>query len=128
MPTPAPETLAARQFAIDLQRTQRFPSLLVRKQRRMSASPFAFLRGAAPLFYEILAEVPEFREGPDGDGWIVGDLHLENFGAYGPARPVGADTDKRAAAFNLDDFDDAIRGPWRWDLLRLLTSLILAGR
>lgn len=128
MATPVPETFAARQITIDRDRTQRFPSLLVRKQRRMSTSPFAFLRGSAPLFYEILAQAPELAEGPDGDGWLVGDLHLENFGVYGPARPVGGAADKRAAAFNLNDFDDAIRGPWRWDLLRLLTSLILAGR
>ncbi len=123
-----PEALAARQVAVDRERTSRFPSLLAQKQRRMSASPFAFLRGAAPLFYEIIAQDPEFGGGPEGEGWLVGDLHLENFGAYAPARPASAGVDKRAAAFNLNDFDDAVRGPWRWDLLRLLTSLILAGR
>jgi uncharacterized protein (DUF2252 family) len=128
MASPSPEALAVRQVAIDRERTRRFPSLLARKQRRMSASPFAFLRGAAPLFYEIIGQAPELGEGPDGEGWIVGDLHLENFGAYGPARPASAAVDKRAAEFNLNDFDDAVRGPWRWDLLRLLTSLILAGR
>jgi uncharacterized protein (DUF2252 family) len=128
MATPSPEALAARQFAIDSERTRRFPSLLAHKLKRMSTSPFAFLRGAAPLFYEIIAQAPELAEGPGGEGWIVGDLHLENFGAYSPARITGAVADKRAAAFNLNDFDDAVRGPWRWDLLRLLTSLILAGR
>ena len=128
MPSPDPEALAARQVALDRERTRRFPSLFAQKQRRMSASPFAFLRGAAPLFYEIIAQAPELAAGPEGQGWIVGDLHLENFGAYGPARPGSTDVDKRAAAFNLNDFDDAVRGPWRWDLLRLLTSLILAGR
>lgn len=128
MPSPDPEALAAHQVAVDRERTSRFPSLLAQKRRRMSASPFAFLRGAAPLFYEIIAQAPELGAGPDGEGWIVGDLHLENFGAYGPARVASAGVDKRAAAFNLNDFDDAVRGPWRWDLLRLLTSLILAGR
>ena len=128
MLTPSPEALALRQVALDRERTRRFPSLLARKRSRMSASPFAFLRGAAPLFYEILEQAPELAAGPAGEGWIVGDLHLENFGAYSPARSAGAAVDKRAAAFNLNDFDDAVRGPWRWDLLRLLTSLILAGR
>jgi uncharacterized protein (DUF2252 family) len=128
MPAPSPELLAARQFAADRERTQRFPDLLARKHSRMLRSPFAFLRGAAPLFYEILAESPELGAGPGGDGWIVGDLHLENFGVYSPVRPPGAGVDKRGALFNLNDFDDAVVGPWRWDLLRLLTSLILAGR
>ena len=126
MPPLSPEALAARQLELDRERTRRFPSLLSRKQGRMSASPFAFLRGAAPLFYEILAQVPELADGPAGEGWLAGDLHLENFGAYSPARSAGVD--KRAAAFNLNDFDEAVRGPWRVDLLRLLTSLILAGR
>jgi len=126
MPLPNLEALAARQLELDRERTRRFPSLLLRKQSRMSASPFAFLRGAAPLFYEILEQVPELAEGPAGEGWLAGDLHLENFGAYSPARSAGVD--KRAAAFNLNDFDEAVRGPWRIDLLRLLTSLILAGR
>ena len=128
MPTPSPEALAARQCALDRERTQRFPSLLARKQKRMSASPFAFLRGAAPLFYEVLEQAPELGAGPEGEGWIVGDLHLENFGAYARVRALGAAADKRAVAFNLNDFDDAVQGPWRWDVLRLLTSLILAGR
>ncbi len=126
MPLANPEALAARQLELDRERTRRFPSLLTRKQARMSESPFAFLRGAAPLFYEILEQVPELAEGPAGEGWLAGDLHLENFGAYSPARAAGVD--KRAAAFNLNDFDEAVRGPWRIDLLRLLTSLILAGR
>lgn len=48
----------------------------------MLASPHAFLRGAAPLFYEILAARPDLAAGPPGEGWIVGDMHLENVGAY----------------------------------------------
>lgn len=94
----------------------------------MAASPLGFLRGSAPLFYEILAARPELAEGPDGDGWIVGDAHLENFGAY---RVRGSDSDgdeKKPSTFDLNDFDDAVQGPWRWDVLRLTTSLLLAGR
>jgi len=93
----------------------------------MTTSPLAFLRGAAPLFYELLAEHPSLAEGPRGKGWIVGDLHLENFGAY---RPNPTDDAEHApdATFNLNDFDDAIIGPWRIDVLRLTTSLLLAGR
>ena len=95
----------------------------------MLSSPLAFLRGNAPLFYEILAESPELAAGPGDEGWIVGDAHLENFGAFqtlvldpsgGPAR--------KTATFDLNDFDEAVRGPWRWDVLRLATSVILASR
>lgn len=133
-----PGALADRQLTLDRQRTSRFPDLFVRKLQRMSASPLAYLRGAAPLFFEILAERPELAEGPAGEGWIVGDMHLENFGAYRPdplgaAEPTsareGAGAKKnRVVRFDLNDFDDAIIGPWRLDVLRLTTSLLLGGR
>ena len=122
------DDLAAKQLASDTANTKRFPSLLARKLTRMSTSPLAFLRGAAPLFYELLAEHHELAEGPAGEGWLVGDLHLENFGAY---RPDSLDDDsakKRTAVFDLNDFDDALIGPWRLDVLRLTTSLLLGGR
>jgi uncharacterized protein (DUF2252 family) len=124
-----PQQLAERQLEIDRGRTLRLPELQARKLTRMSASPLAFLRGAAPLFYEILKARGELARGPEGEGWLVGDAHLENFGAYSPdaSRPPGI-TGKRAAVFDLNDFDEAVRGPWRWDVLRLSTSLILAGR
>jgi uncharacterized protein (DUF2252 family) len=124
-----PQRLAERQLEIDRERTQRLPELLGRKLTRMSASPLAFLRGAAPLFYEILRAREDLAQGPEGEGWLVGDAHLENFGAYSPnaSRDPGA-TGKRAAVFDLNDFDEAVPGPWRWDVLRLATSLILAGR
>jgi uncharacterized protein (DUF2252 family) len=125
-----PLALARRQFAIDRAKTSRFPALLDHKFSRMTASPLAFLRGAAPLFYEILAAHPSLAEGPRGKGWLTGDLHLENFGAYRPL-PLALSGDKHEhdeVAFDLNDFDDAAIGPWRIDVLRLTTSLILAGR
>ncbi len=96
----------------------------------MAPSPLAFLRGAAPLFYEILERVPVLAEGPAGEGAIVGDLHLENFGAFRPdpgkrRRHKNTEAD---AVFDANDFDDCAIGPWRFDLLRLTTSLILGGR
>src|SRR5438105_4410516 len=51
---------------------------------------------------------------------ICGDAHLSNFGFYAtPARDL---------AFDLNDFDETLPGPWEWDLKRLAASLILAGR
>jgi len=130
----APGALADRQLAVDRERTKRFPDLFVRKLQRMSSSPLAYLRGAAPLFFEILAARPELASGPAGEGWIVGDMHLENFGAYrtdplGAAESGDATAKKnRSVRFDLNDFDDAIVGPWRFDVLRLTTSLLLGGR
>jgi uncharacterized protein (DUF2252 family) len=131
-----PDALAERQLTLDRARTKRFPDLFVRKLQRMSASPLAYLRGAAPLFYEILAARPELAAGPAGEGWTVGDMHLENFGAYRPdslgssGSATGASSEKkqRVVRFDLNDFDDAIVGPWRLDVLRLTTSLLLGGR
>lgn len=126
--------LAEEQLKRDEGRTANFPMLMRRKMDRMSASPLAFLRGSAPLFYELLKANDDLGHGPSGEGWIVGDLHMENFGAY---RPDGFDdssmpTDKAAAkrpvVFDLNDFDDTIIGPWRYDVLRFATSMILAGR
>lgn len=90
------------------------------KLARMSASSFAFLRGSAPLFYELVAKNPYLLGTGDDEGWIVGDLHLENFGAF----RTGSGDD---VTFDVNDFDDAARGPRRLDLLRLTTSALLAA-
>jgi uncharacterized protein (DUF2252 family) len=94
----------------------------------MSASPLAYLRGAAPLFYEILAADPDLAGGPAGEGTIQGDAHLENFGAFSPSVEENGVLKKGHATFQLNDFDEATHGAWRWDVLRLTTSLLLAGR
>jgi uncharacterized protein (DUF2252 family) len=120
--------LAERQLELDRERTARFPALLARKQARMSTSPLSFLRGAAPLFYEMLAADPDLAGGPAGEGIIQGDAHLENFGAFSPAVEEGGVWHKGHATFQLNDFDEATHGAWRWDVLRLTTSLLLAGR
>jgi uncharacterized protein (DUF2252 family) len=109
----------------DRERTKEFPHLLERKIERMRASALGFLRGAAPLYYDILRERPELAEGPAGEGWLTGDLHVENFGAYRP-EPLGTAADR--VVFDLNDFDDAFRGPWRLDVIRLATSFVLLAR
>jgi uncharacterized protein (DUF2252 family) len=121
-----PMALARRQLDLDRARTHRFPHTLDRKIARMRASPLAFLRGSAPLFYELIAEDPGLRVGPPGEGWICGDAHLENFGAFVPEADIrghGIDV-----VFDLNDFDECIVGPLRLDLLRLGTSLLLGAR
>jgi uncharacterized protein (DUF2252 family) len=122
--------LARWQLARDRDATSSVPGLFEHKLDRMSVSPLAFLRGAAPLFYRVLASRPELAEGPKGKGWLTGDMHLENFGAYRPNHPaVGGDGEPPThAVFDLNDWDDAIVGPFYFDVLRLVTSLILGGR
>jgi uncharacterized protein (DUF2252 family) len=120
--------LAERQLELDRLRTAKFPWLLARKHSRMTASPLAFLRAPPPLFYEMLASDPDLAAGPPGEGFIQGDAHLENFGAYSPAMEDGGVWKKGRATFQLNDFDEAARGAWRWDVLRLTTSLLLAAR
>lgn len=127
-----PLRLAKRQLEIDRERTGRFPHLLAHKADRMSASPLALLRGSAPIFYELFESHPSLADGPRGEGWLVGDCHLENFGAFRVAALSTRETRETRAretvAFDLNDFDDAFVGPWRFDVLRVLTSLILGGR
>jgi len=82
------------------------------------------LRGAAPLYYQLLLEHPELGTGPEGEGWLVGDAHVENFGAFKSAAGHGPES----VVFDVNDFDEAIIGPFRWDVVRLLTSVILGGR
>jgi uncharacterized protein (DUF2252 family) len=125
-----PLRLARHQLDIDRDRTRDFPSLLPHKLERMAVSPLAFFRGAAPLYYELLKSHPSLADGPAGKGWLTGDLHLENFGAFrGDSLTFDEHSSRDASVvFDLNDFDDAFVGAWRWDVLRLATSLILGGR
>src|ERR1700678_91454 len=107
-----PSALARFQLQRDRAATKSVKGLFEHKLDRMSVSPLAFLRGAAPLFYEVLKARPELAKGPPGEGWLTGDMHLENFGAYRPdhATPDGPNGHAPSAVFDLNDFDDAIVG------------------
>ncbi|CAL9512372.1 DUF2252 domain-containing protein [Streptomyces levis] len=94
----------------------RLPELTPLRVGRMTASPFTFLRGAAGLMAYDLARTPMTRIGAQ----ICGDAHAANFGLYGDARG--------GLVIDLNDFDETVHGPWEWDLKRLATSLVLAGR
>jgi uncharacterized protein (DUF2252 family) len=94
----------------------RVPALLAIKWQRMAAGPFGFFRGAVPVMAADLAVLPHtgiFTQ-------LCGDAHVRNLGAY--AAPDGR------LVFDVNDFDETIRGPFEWDLKRLATSVILAGR
>jgi uncharacterized protein (DUF2252 family) len=94
----------------------RQPHLVPLRLGRMAASPFAFLRGSACVMAADLATSPV-----SGIAVVMdGDAHLNNFGLYG--------TPQREVVFDLNDFDEAIVGPWEWDLKRLAASVNVAGR
>jgi uncharacterized protein (DUF2252 family) len=98
------------------------PAAFLRKFRKMAASPFAFYRGSACLFYADLTG--EFASDAYLDErtsrvWIHGDLHAENFGTYMNSSGV--------LVFNVNDFDEAYVGPFLWDLRRFAASVALIG-
>jgi uncharacterized protein (DUF2252 family) len=94
----------------------RVPALIQLKYQLMAASPFGYFRGAAPVMAADLAVLPS-------TGIICqlcGDAHVRNLGAF--AAPDGR------LVFDINDFDETIRGPFEWDLKRMAASLVLAGR
>ncbi|MEU7906001.1 DUF2252 domain-containing protein [Actinoplanes sp. NPDC049118] len=98
------------------------PAAFRRKFRKMAASPFAFYRGSASLFYADQAGAYRddgFLDERTSRVWIHGDLHAENFGTYMNSSGV--------LVFNVNDFDEAYVGPFIWDLKRFSASVALIG-
>jgi uncharacterized protein (DUF2252 family) len=94
----------------------RVKRLLPIKYGRMLESPFTFFRGSAVLMAADLAGTPTTGI----DVALCGDAHLSNFGVF--ASP------ERRLIFDVNDFDEVYPGPWEWDLKRLATSGVIAGR
>jgi uncharacterized protein (DUF2252 family) len=94
----------------------RVPALIALKYQLMAESPFAYFRGAAPVMAADLAQLPSTGILCQ----LCGDAHVRNLGAY--AAPDGR------LVFDINDFDETIRGPFEWDLKRMAASLVLAGR
>ena len=94
----------------------RVPALIKLKYELMAQSPFGYFRGAAPVMAADLAQLPSTGIVSQ----LCGDAHVRNLGAF--AAPDGR------LVFDLNDFDETIRGPFEWDLKRMAASLVLAGR
>ncbi len=94
----------------------RIASLVALKYERMLASPFGFFRGAVPVMAADLPALPNTGILSQ----ICGDAHVRNLGAY--AAPDGR------FVFDINDFDETCAAPFEWDLKRMATSLVLAGR
>lgn len=95
----------------------RDPQRLQIKYRAMRGSRFAFLRGTCALFYARLPRGGVFKTAPAV--WACGDLHLENFGSYR--------ADNRLTYFDINDFDESALAPASWDVVRLLSSLLIGA-
>ena len=109
----------SRPSAISLiagQDSHRVSELVPVRHERMSASPFAFFRGAALVMAQDLSTVPTTGI----EVQLCGDAHVANFGVF--LSP------ERRTVFDINDFDETTRGPWEWDVARLAASLEVCGR
>jgi uncharacterized protein (DUF2252 family) len=98
------------------QETHRVQELIPLRHQRMSANPFAFLRGAAAVMAADLGSRPH-------TGLYVqlcGDAHMSNLGIF-----AGPD---RSLVFDINDFDETAPGPFEWDVFRLATSFEVAAQ
>ena len=94
----------------------RVPQLISMKYKRMLESPFGYFRGSVAVMAADLAVMANTGIATQ----ICGDAHVRNLGAF--AAPDGR------LVFDINDFDETVRAPFEWDLKRLTTSLVLAGR
>jgi uncharacterized protein (DUF2252 family) len=101
---------------ITSQDSDRLQWLVPIRHGRMAESPFAFYRGAAKIMASDLSGTPVTGL----NAQLCGDAHLANYGSYG--------SPDRRQVFDVNDFDETLPGPWEWDLKRLATSFVLAGR
>jgi uncharacterized protein (DUF2252 family) len=97
----------------------RDPERLAMKYKLMRGSPFVFLRGTCHLFYTRLPHGHDTVLGEAPPVWICGDMHLENFGSY--------KADNRLVYFDNNDFDEACLAPSLYELVRLLTSVLVGA-
>src|SRR3954453_12748890 len=101
---------------LEEQAKTRVPELVPIRYGRMLISPFTFYRGAAAIMAADLAAVPRTSLRAQ----LCGDAHLSNFGVF--AAP------DRRLVFSVNDFDEALPGPFEWDVKRLAASFAVAGR
>lgn len=89
------------------------------KHRRMTESPFAFLRATYYRWIQLWPQVcPDLNAAPKV--LAIGDLHVENFGTWRDA--------EGRLIWGINDFDEAAQLPYTHDLVRLATSALLAAK
>ena len=92
------------------------------KYDKMKSSAFIFYRGTNHLFWEDFAG--DKRLSRFGDEftrtWLQGDLHAENFGAFG--------NDEGEVVYDINDYDEAVIADYQYDLWRMAVSIVLVAR
>ena len=92
---------------------------LLMKHNQMAGSLFAFLRATFYRWASLWLEVcPDLVNAPRV--LAVGDLHVENFGTWRDA--------EGRLVWGVNDFDEVANMPYAIDLVRLVTSALLAQR
>lgn len=94
----------------------RMENLVPLRYSRMMESPFTFFRGTAAIMAADLKNTPNTGI----ELQLCGDCHLMNFGGFA--------TPERKLVFDINDFDETFPGPWEWDIKRLATSFVIAGK
>jgi Uncharacterized protein conserved in bacteria (DUF2252) len=102
---------------LEAQAKTRVPELVPIRHARMLTSPFAFYRGNAGIMSADLAAQTHLS---GIEVQACGDMHMANFGVFASA--------ERNLVFGINDYDETHRGPWEWDLHRLVTSIVSGGR
>jgi uncharacterized protein (DUF2252 family) len=98
------------------QNSLRVPDLVPLRHGRMATSPWTYYRGAAAVMAADLATSP--NSGLDVQ--LCGDAHVLNFGLWA--------TPERNLSFDLRDFDETLPGPFEWDVMRFVASLVVVAR
>ena len=93
----------------------RQPDLLSLRYSRMLASPLSFYRGNALLMADDLVR----GASTSLEVQLCGDAHVSNFNLFS--------SPERHLVFDVNDFDETDRGPFEWDLKRLVSSLVIAS-
>ncbi|MBW4624337.1 MAG: DUF2252 domain-containing protein [Brasilonema octagenarum HA4186-MV1] len=98
------------------------PQELATKMQKMKASPFAFYRGTAHIFYRDMQTLPSsgFVNSSTSAIWLEGDMHMQNLG--------GMRDSNGNNVFDTTDFDEGYLGPYVWDLRRMAVSILLAAK
>ena len=98
------------------QGASRVPELLPIRYERMAESPFTFYRGSALVMANDLSATPNTGINVQA----CGDAHVSNFGLF--------QSPERRLVFDINDFDETLRGPWEWDVKRLAASIEICAR
>jgi hypothetical protein len=93
------------------------PEDLERKHELMRGGPFPFLRATYYRWTQLWEQAPK-RVRNAREVLAVGDLHVENFGTWRDA--------EGRLVWGINDFDEACRLPYTYDLVRLAASARLA--